>query len=299
MTSVMSRRTGPGHNRPMSTTASTHEAAEPAISRTGGLFRAVALPVEHGGWSFLLEPLILGLILVPSAAGVWVAMGAVAAFLARQPLKLLALNRRRGGRYPRTGLSERFFAVYALAAAVSLAAALRESDLSILTPLILAAPFAVVGLRRDFQGRGREALPEIAAGLALGASATIIILAGRGSAGMAWLAWALLAGRAITAVLYVRARVRIDRSDARATRFARARPVLLAHASTLLLALWAAGAGRAPALAAAAFALLFGRAVYGLAPGQRAIRPQVLGVQEVIVGLACLCLFTLGLSAGR
>lgn len=283
----------------MSETGSSREEAAAPMSRPGISWRTVALPVEHGGWSFLIEPLVLGLVVAPSAAGGWLAVSAVAAFLARQPLKLMALDRKRGARYPRTELAEQFFAGYALLAVLSGCVALARGGMSPLVPLATAAPFALAALGRDFEGRGREALPEIAAGLALGASSTAIVLAGEGEARTAWLAWALGAGRTITAVLYVRARVRVDRDAGKASRFALARPVLAAHAAAVLLALGAARAGWISPIAASAFALLLLRAVHGLAPGQTAIRPQVLGVQEVIVGLACLCLFGLGLTSGR
>jgi hypothetical protein len=258
----------------------------------------VALPVEHGGWSFLIEPLILGLVVAPSAPGGWLSVSAIAAFLARQPLKLMALDRRKGARYPRTELAEQFFAGYALLAVLSFCVALSRSSRSMLWPLALAAPFALAALRRDFEGRGREALPEIAAGLALGASSTAIILAGGGAVGAAWLAWALGAGRTITAVLYVRARVRVDRQISPASRFSLARPVLVAHAAAFFLAWYAARTGWISPIAVAAFALLLLRAVYGLAPGQTAIRPQILGIQEVLVGVACVWLFARTLSSG-
>jgi hypothetical protein len=49
-------------------------------------------------------------------------------------------------------------------------------------------------------------------------------------------------------------------------------------------------------IAASAFLLLLFRAVHGLAPGCVPIRAQVLGIQEVLVGAACLCLFVAGLA---
>jgi hypothetical protein len=58
--------------------------------------RAVALPPEHGGWGFVLEPLILGLAVAPSAAGAALAFFALGAFLARHPLKLLLNDVSRG-----------------------------------------------------------------------------------------------------------------------------------------------------------------------------------------------------------
>ena len=68
-------------------------------------WRPVALPAEHGGWGFLAEPVVLGLVLAPSAAGLCLALAALAAFLARHPLRLALIDRRKGVRYPRTGLA--------------------------------------------------------------------------------------------------------------------------------------------------------------------------------------------------
>jgi hypothetical protein len=280
----------------MSTMVSIPETSGRETARPATPWKSVALPAEHGGWSFLIEPLILGLILRPSTAGAWLAAGAVAAFLARHPLKLVALDRRRGVRYPRTRLAERFFAAYALAAASSFLVAFSLAGGAILTPIAAAAPFALVALMRDLQGRGREALPEVAGAVGLGASAPAIVLAGGGLPSTAWLAWALGAARAATAILYVRARVRVARGldgEARATL---ARPVMIVHAGALLMALAAVNAARLSPIAASAFLLLLLRAVHGLAPGCAPIRAQVLGIQEVLVGAACLGLFAAGLA---
>ncbi|MBK5255820.1 MAG: YwiC-like family protein [Vicinamibacteria bacterium] len=246
-----------------------------------------------------MEPLILGLILAPSAAGAWLAVSAVAAFLTRHPLKLAALDRRRGARYPRTHLAERFFASYAAIAALAFITALWQSSVSMLTPLALAAPAAFFALWRDLQGRGREVWPEIAGALALGSSATAIILAGGGASGIAWLAWALGGLRVVTAILYVRARVRIDRSTDAGVRSGLTRPVLGVHVAALLVAMTAVAAGRISPITAGAFGLLLLRAAYGLAPRGTLVRPQVLGIQEVFIGVACLGLFAAGLMAGR
>jgi hypothetical protein len=244
-----------------------------------------------------MEPLILGLVVAPSSAGAWLAVSATAGFLARHPLKLVALDRRRGLRYARTNLAERFFALYSVIAALSFIIAVSRSSVSILPPLALATPAALFALGRDLQGRGREAPPEIAGALALGASATAIILAGGVTSAMAWIAWALLGLRFVTAILYVRARVRVDRSAAPDLRSVLTRPVLAAHAAALLAAGVAAAAGWLSFVSMTAFALLLARAAHGLSAGRAPIRPQILGVQEVFIGLACLCLFVAGLAS--
>ena len=43
--------------------------------------RNIALPVEHGGWSFMAEPLVLGLLLAPTVTGLFLALAVVGVFL--------------------------------------------------------------------------------------------------------------------------------------------------------------------------------------------------------------------------
>ncbi|GIW24085.1 MAG: hypothetical protein KatS3mg069_0352 [Meiothermus sp.] len=50
--------------------------------------KTVALPNEHGGWGFTLEPILLGLLVAPSWAGLGLGVFALAAFFTRHPLKL-------------------------------------------------------------------------------------------------------------------------------------------------------------------------------------------------------------------
>src|SRR5688572_5798902 len=64
--------------------------------------RAVALPIEHGGWGLLAEPILLGLMVAPSAGGVAIATAALFGFLWRHPARIAIADVRRGVRYPRT-----------------------------------------------------------------------------------------------------------------------------------------------------------------------------------------------------
>ncbi|HEX4980427.1 MAG TPA: YwiC-like family protein, partial [Ilumatobacteraceae bacterium] len=60
------------------------------------LWRTVGVPSEHGGWGLTLEPVLLGLIVAPSLAGALLGAAALLAFLVRTPLKLAAVDARRG-----------------------------------------------------------------------------------------------------------------------------------------------------------------------------------------------------------
>ena len=77
--------------------------AEPSAPRSP--LRSVALPAEHGGWGLTLEPGLLGLLIAPSVAGACIAAAAMVAFLARTPLKLAAIDRRRCRDLARTRLA--------------------------------------------------------------------------------------------------------------------------------------------------------------------------------------------------
>lgn len=252
-------------------------------------WKPIALPVEHGGWSFLLEPVILGLALAPSSAGSCLAVAALAAFLTRHPLRLVFMDYRKGAHYPRTTHAWRFVFAYAAIAAVALSAALALTPSSFSFALLAAAPLAVIALALDLFGRGREAVAEITGSVALGASATAIVLAGNGAAEVAWMSWLLQSLRAVTAILYVRARLRHERSgDASSTL------TIAAHVLALVGVMGLAAYGRAPGLAAVAFLGLLLRAVLGLKRPAQGIRPQVIGVEEVVWGLATLGLLVFG-----
>jgi hypothetical protein len=253
----------------------------------------VALPAEHGGWGFLAEPVVLGLVLAPSAAGLCLALAALAAFLARHPLRLALIDRRKGMRYPRTGLAEGVFAAYATAALALAAVAFAMAPFPFWPPLAVVAPVGLVALAFDARGRSREALPEVAGAVALGASAPAIALAGGAPAVFAWGTWALLALRAVTSVLYVRARIRLDRGLA-----AGPRAVHAGHAAAVVAATALASAGWAPWLAPAVFFVLLARSGWGLSPWRRPIRPQTLGFQELGYGLLTLLFLGVGYRVG-
>ena len=256
-------------------------------------WKVVARPAEHGGWGFLAEPVILGLVLAPSAAGLCLALAALASFLARHPLRLSLIDRRKGVRYPRTALAERVFAAYATAALALTAAAVALAPFPFWLPLAAAAPVGIVALAFDARGRSREALPEAAGAVVLGASAAAIGLAGGAPAAVAWGAWALLALRAVTSVLYVRARIRLDRGlDAGP------RAVHAGHAAALATATGLASVGWAPRLAPVVFFVLLARSGWGLSPWRRPVRPQVLGFQELGYGLLTLALLVVGYRVG-
>ena len=59
-----------------------------ATSVRKGKLRQIAFPVEHGSWCFLLEPIVAGMAIAFSTAGVYVALTVMGAFLARRIIKI-------------------------------------------------------------------------------------------------------------------------------------------------------------------------------------------------------------------
>lgn len=242
--------------------------------------RTVALPVEHGGWSLTLEPVALGLLVAPSPAGFFVALAAAGAFLARHPFKIVAADRRRGRRFPRTAAAERFFLLYGLVALASgLAAVVAAPGYSFLLPLLAALPFTSAQLAYDAAGRGRALLPELAGSFGLAATAAAIPMAGGWPLAPSLVLWALLAARSLPSILYVRAR--LDRLHGETPR---AFPAVAAHVAALALASLLAWAGAAPTLAAVVFAVLLLRAAAGLSVRNAGGSAKRVGVSEVCYG---------------
>jgi hypothetical protein len=255
--------------------------------------KSVALPTEHGGWGMLGEPLLLGLLVAPSWAGLGVGVAALGAFLARHPLKLALADRLRKARYPRTAAAERFILIYGAVTLAGVAPAGTRGAAGWWVPLALAAPLALVQLAYDARHQGRGLVPELLGGAALASVAAAEIMAAGVPRAPAVAAWVFVAGKSVATVLYVRARLRYDRG----LKVERGSAVV-AHASALVLAAALAAGGRAPWLAAGAFVLLFARALYGLSPLHRRVRPQAVGIQEMAYGFAFILIVALGYARG-
>jgi hypothetical protein len=235
------------------------------------------------------EPLLVGLLLAPSAAGGCLALASLAAFLARHPLKLALSDRRRGSRYPRTAAAERMALAYSAVAVTAAAGALLLAGPRPFAPLLAAAPLALAQIAFDARLQGRKLAPELCGGLALAALAPALMLAGGWPLAPSLGVGALVALKAVTSVLYVRTRLRLDRGLAPARA-----PTMAAHVGATAAAAALALAGWAPWIAVAATAVLLLRAAHGLSRWRRIARAQAIGFQELGFGIG----FALSLEAG-
>lgn len=263
----------------------TDQAGLPAPVR----LRPVALPGEHGGWSLLLEPIALGLLIAPSLTGLFLSLAAVAAFLTRHPLKLAIGDLRRKRNTRRTTLAKRFVLLYSAVAVLSFAFGLVTTHTSFLLPLIVAAPFVIVQFIYDAKGQSRALLPEISGAIGIASIATAISLAGGMSAPVAWALWALLATRAVPTIMYLRVRLQRLRGNAEPST-----APLTTHVMALVIGIVLAAMGLISRLAVGALAVLLVRAVAGLSSKDLTVRAKTLGLRELLFGVV----FVLAAAAG-
>ncbi|MBF6593437.1 MAG: YwiC-like family protein [Thermaceae bacterium] len=175
--------------------------------------KSVALPNEHGGWGFTLEPILLGLLVAPSWAGLGLGLFALAAFFTRHPLKLWLADVRKAKRFPRTPVAARLALIYALIGLAGLTIAILNAKEAFWWPLLAALPLMGLQLWFDARNQGRNLLPEIAGAVALGSVASGIGLAMGMNPKLALGLWLVLAMRALAAIYYARAQVRRARGS--------------------------------------------------------------------------------------
>ncbi len=251
--------------------------------------KTIAVPPEHGSWGFLLEPLLLGLIVAPSMAGLCLAIAVTGAFLMRHPLKIALADWQHGRRYARTRIAGRVTLAYGILAVMGFAGAAALAGFDFLLPLVLGVPLAVMLFAGYARNRGRDLLPELAGASALALAASSLAIAGGENTRIALALWAILTARDIPSILYVRARLRLERGKP----FALA-PVWAAHGAAVLTALLLVLAGLAPVPVIVVMVILLLRAAYGLSTYRRPARPQIIGVQEIGYGLLTVILTAAG-----
>jgi hypothetical protein len=250
---------------------------------------SVALPIEQGGWAFLLEPIVLGLAVAPSVGGAFISLAAVACFLTRHPLKLVVIDRRHNRRLRRTLWARRFAVLYATIAAVSFATALFTTKIAVLLPLLMVVPLVSLQLRFDSLGQSRSLMAELCASLSVGAVATAIALADNWPRSAAFGLWAVVAMRTVPTILYVRTRLRRmhGRSHSRIA-------VLAVHIASVVVVVGLVRLRIVPWLVSAALVFLLGRASLGLFLSRPQVAPRSLGFCEIGVGAVVLAIVIAG-----
>lgn len=236
----------------------------------------------------MLEPILLGLLIAPSLAGAALAVAAFALFLVNRPLKIFWADTRKGRSYARTAAARRYALIYGVVALVGGVAALALGGWLPFAPFALAGPLFLVFIYFD-QRPGRSWQAELIAPVAFAAVVAALALAGGLSWPVALALWGFVVARSAPAVLYVRARLRLDKG----------KPVsplwtVLAHVLGLAGVVGLVSGGWLPWTAALAVAILLARAVWGLSPYRWRSSIQALGFLEMGFGLLTVLLVAIG-----
>ena len=262
-------------------------------TQTGGsgwrVWRSVVIPAEHGGWGFMLEPVLLGLLVAPSVAAGLLALSTIAAFLLRQPLKITLVDRRRGLRTERTRRARTVIAVLAAIAGLSFLGALWLAGPAFLAPLALAIPFGAVYLTYDLTKPGRTLQAELTGPVALAFVASSMAVMDGWALANALALWAALTLRAVPSVLYVRARIRLDRGREPNTVWP-----IVAHVLALVAVAALIWTDLLPAVAVIPYVALLARAVWFLSPRRPMVRIKTIGFMELGLGLFLVVMLAIG-----
>lgn len=250
--------------------------------------RTIALPAEHGSWGLTLEPIVLGLLVAPSWGGLGLAMGAFGLFLLRWPLKVAQTSHKQK-RYARMWMALRFVGIYALLAISGLLLGVGQAGWRPLLPVLPALPFGLIFFLYDTQNRSRSWQAELAGPVAFAATATSIALAGGWAAAPALALWVVLVARAVPSVLYVRARLRLDRGKPQHPAL-----VLSTHLAALAVIGGLVWLELLPLLTLGVFGLLLARAIGGLSRYRRPVPVKVIGLTELGWGLLTVLVVALG-----
>lgn len=253
-------------------------------------WRSVAVPTEHGGWGLTAEPVLLGLLVAPSAAGIVLGIAAFVAFLVRTPLKLVLVDRWRHRWLPRSRTAARLASAELVVLVALAIAAGRWAGWGWLVPVVLASPLVAVELWFDMRSRGRRLLPELGGSIGIASVAAAIAVAGGESGALAAGLWLVVAARAVASIPF--ARVQIDRlrhGRAATTVSDRAQLAAAALAAIAVAVDWrlALGAGAVVALAVL-------QAWWVRRPP---VPAKVLGVRQMLLGLGVVAFAAVGVLA--
>lgn len=250
-----------------------------AVARERPLWRQVAVPTEHGGWSLTLEPAVLGLLVAWSWAGLAIGVATFVAFLARTPLKLVLVDVWRRRWLPRTTLATRFAATeLMLVVGLLIVGVMTAHDQRFWVPFAIAVPLVSIELWYDMRSRGRRLIPEMAGTIGIGSSVGAIVLADGGTVGLAVGLWVVVSACAAAAIPY--ARTQVFRTRGRDTSLWRSDLAQLLAVAAVVIA-WLLDA--IPLAAMLAVVVI---AVFNVVAVRRPPRPaKFIGLQQMTFGI--------------
>lgn len=251
--------------------------------------KSVALPTEHGGWSFLTEPITLGLLVAPTWKGLLLGLAVVNLFLLHQPLKIALKDNLKRRRVPRTIWAECFVLIYGGVGIAIVLLLVAANGYRFLLPMMAGSVFALVQVMYDARNKSRELLPESAGSIALASTASSIALLAGWLLVPASMLWLMLAVRAVTTIVYVRVRLRMVYGKAHSKL-----PTLGLHLVALCLFGILALFNLIPLAAIVALLLLVLRACKGILFPASSVTAKVIGLTELAIGIVYVMTVSLG-----
>ena len=232
--------------------------------------------------------------MAPSIAGLFIGAGALAAFLARHPLKLAVGDRRKNRILQRTSLADRFALLYVTVAIACFTIAVTRLPREFLLSFVIAGPLVFIQFLYDAAGHSRKLIAELAGALAVGSISTAIALAGGWSWPPAFALWIVVACRHVPTILYLRVLLGRRRQKQRAI----VNGAVIVVQTLPLIAVYVLLVLKiAPAVAIVVFAILLGRAVIGLL-NQTEPTPKTVGISEIAFGTFTVLVVSAGYRFG-
>lgn len=251
--------------------------------------RSIALPAEHGGWGLLTEPILLALLVAPSWQGLILGLAVVSLFLLHQPVKIALKDNLKRRRVPRTQWAERFVLLYGGLGIALILILVNLNGINFLLPMIVGSVFAFVQVFYDARNKSRDLIPEISGAIALASTASSMALLAGWTIIPALMLWLLLSTRALTAIIYVRVRLRMafNKPHSKASAYG-------VHIIALFVFIWLVMRRLIPMLSIAAILMLLARTIKGLVFPKAGIKPKVIGFSEMGFGFAYTLILAIG-----
>jgi hypothetical protein len=234
---------------------------------------------------------LLGLVVAFSWPGLLIGAATLLAFLARTPVKLIAVDRRRGRRLERDRRAGRVAAAELTLLAVAGVVAVATAGAGWLVPVALAVPLVAVEFWYDVRSRSRRLVPELCGAVGVSAAAAAIVVAGDGPVALAAGAWLVLSGRVLASIPFVRIQIQRLRHGDVSRRAADRMQVV-----GVVVAAVAVVVDRSVALGAVAVAVL--AVVQAIWMRRTPVPPATtIGIGQMVVGFAVVAATAVGVLA--
>ena len=253
--------------------------------------RSIALPTEHGGWGFTLEPIILGLLVAHSATAWEISAAALGIFLARRPVKIFSTDLVRGRWLPRSTIALVFSLLYGGVALAGAVGAFLTAEGPFWIPVLVALPLALFALRADAHSKNRVLAAELSGSIAMGATVAAITIGSGWDFLPAFGLWFVLAARDVAAISLVRGQVRRLKGKPSG-----ASTIYAVQVGSVGAVAVAALLGAVPWLAVVAIGLVGLVAVVSL--NRPPVEARVIGWTQMGVGLMVVLITAAGVNAG-